>query len=188
MEYIFEKYRINGNDYLVFDVNKFQYELSPEKIRKICRHHFGVGIHGVIMGPYITEDSMHVRMFYKDGTEVERDSNALCAFGLYLKEHDYVYDNSIILNTMGGLVEIELSDVAEGSVQLYMEHNCGNAIFAGNTVALSLDENSSGLQKSKILASTVKESIGNNNGMLCITGKARQTGKIITADHFVENL
>ena len=136
MEYIFEKYRVNGKDFLVFDTVTNQYELSQEKVRRICNHHFGVGISGVIMGPYLkdTENEIEVRMFNRDGSEEEKDPDAIAAFNQSLKDHTYVSDQPYTIKTSNGSFE-----------GIEVNQECSNT-------------------------------------------QIKQTGKIITADHFIENL
>ena len=67
MEQVLEKDRVNGKDQLVFDTNKNEYALSQEKIRRICKHHFGAGVSGFIMGTHEADDEFSVRMFDHNG-------------------------------------------------------------------------------------------------------------------------
>lgn len=194
MEYIFEKYRINKNDYLVFDVERFDYELSTEKIRKICRHHFGVGVSGVIMGPYMSGDKIRMRMFRADGTEEDRNINAICAFSQFLREQGYVKENSFVLETITGDVEVEVCDVVEGGYHVYMEQKVDNSTLTDTkepVSELSEEDELKGTIHSNLLAAAVEEKVKTetyNKRMICMTGKVKQTGRIITADHFIENL
>lgn len=72
MEYIFFRYRVNGNDYLVFDTAHHKAQLAPRKIRRICHHHFGVGVVGIICGDPRHETSC---LFYNSEGEIEVNTN-----------------------------------------------------------------------------------------------------------------
>ena len=81
MEYIFFKYRLNGNDYLVFDTAYHKTQLAPRKIRRICHHHFGIGVVGIICG-----DPNHISscIFYDtEGEIVENTSDIYDIFQKY---------------------------------------------------------------------------------------------------------
>lgn len=131
MEYVFEKYRVNGKDYLMFDTNKYDYELSNDKIRRICNHHFGMGISAVILGPYFHGDGIGAKLYDKEGKEESFDTDSVAVFNQCLKDHIYIKDEEYQLVTSGGVIQVE-------------------------------DLNQDQLHKVK------------------------QTGKIITADHFIE--
>ena len=120
MEFIFEKYHGNGNDYLVFDTNKFEYELKGSQIREICDRHFGVGSDGILMGPYQREDGIYVRIFNPDGSEAEKSGNGVSIFAQFLKDHHYVTENQITIQTLGGPVEIQYTNDINGTLKVAM--------------------------------------------------------------------
>ena len=62
MEMTLSKYHSFGNDYLIYDCRKNEYELKPEDIRNICSRRFGAGGDGILAGP--------VPMFGKTGVKI----------------------------------------------------------------------------------------------------------------------
>ena len=60
----FCKYHGLGNDYLVIDPNRlsFDLKLSPKNIQLICNHHFGVGSDGIMFGPILIKNKIHVKI------------------------------------------------------------------------------------------------------------------------------
>ena len=46
-----EKYQGLGNDYLVYDPNLNQMELTPRRVQLLCNRNFGVGADGIMEGP-----------------------------------------------------------------------------------------------------------------------------------------
>lgn len=101
-----EKYHGLGNDYLVFDPNKNDLKLSPEKTRLICDRNFGVGGDGILYGPIVDSGKIAVRIFNPDGSEAEKSGNGVRIFSKYLKDFGYVTDKSFILSTKGGDVDV----------------------------------------------------------------------------------
>ena len=69
----FEKWQALGNDYIVVEREALPWELEPERIRRICEPHFGVGSDGILLlsrgrGPgHVAE----LRIFNPDGSEAE---------------------------------------------------------------------------------------------------------------------
>jgi diaminopimelate epimerase len=101
-----EKYHGLGNDYLVLDPNKNSLVLSPEKTRLICDRNFGVGGDGILYGPIFDNGKTAVRIFNPDGSEAEKSGNGVRIFSRYLKDRGYVTDDSFVLSTKGGDVDV----------------------------------------------------------------------------------
>ena len=110
----FYKYHGSGNDYLVYDCSKSSSVLSPENIRMICSTNFGLGSDGIMVGPVIKEDGIHVQIFNPDGSEAENGGNGVCIFAKYLRDAGYVTEKSLVLHTLGGPVYISYNN-EEGS-------------------------------------------------------------------------
>ncbi len=171
MEYIFEKYRVNGKDYLVYDVKHHQYELTSEKIRRICHHHFGVGVSGLIMGYCDTLTSSYVTSYDVNGNLEEQNYTAICAFAQYLKDHNYIGSERMTIHTVSETIAIDIrlmnqEDEKKGLSQITMSiQNTDLRVAAGaeNTV---------------FTPSTIS----------FLSSQIRETGKIITAEHFIQSL
>lgn len=159
MEYVFIKYRVNQKDYLVFDCKQHEYELTNEKIRRICRHHFGAGISGFIMGPYMIGDSYYVRMFAPDGAELTECKDMSSVFAMYLRDHGYMKDDMFFINTANGLLAAQIN---EKSVKV-----CPTPYLVN--------------QEAAELSATSEEDVTDYAAR-----KIKETGKIITADHFIQ--
>lgn len=109
----FYKYHALGNDYLVInsqDLNSqdLKFELTPERIQKICDRHFGIGSDGILLGTLQsdTEDfSFSLRIFNPDGSEAEKSGNGLRIFSRYLWDMGLVKNQPFSIQTMGGIVK-----------------------------------------------------------------------------------
>ena len=63
MKVVLERYHGLSNDYVVFDPNKNELELTPGNVKMICDRNAGLGADGVLEGPVIKEDGMHVKVW-----------------------------------------------------------------------------------------------------------------------------
>ena len=120
MEAHFRKYHGLGNDYLVFDPNVRDIELSPEAIRLICDRHFGIGADGILYGPLQSRGDLTVRIFNPDGSEAEKSGNGLRIFAKYLYENKYVHKKRFSIKTLGGIVEARIEDDSANLIRIKM--------------------------------------------------------------------
>jgi diaminopimelate epimerase len=102
----FEKWQSLGNDYLIFDVDSLPWELTAERIRRICDRHFGVGSDGILLlrqhheGDAVAE----LRIFNPDGSEAELSGNGARQAALYVHLHRWTDEKSFSIRTAAGPV------------------------------------------------------------------------------------
>jgi diaminopimelate epimerase len=120
MEADFIKYHGLGNDYLVIDPNVCDIELTPEVIRLICDRHFGVGSDGILYGPLKDNEVLKIRIFNPDGSEAEKSGNGLRIFAKYLVEQGYAKESKFSIETLGGLVNIEIMNPSANLIKINM--------------------------------------------------------------------
>ncbi|MDO4299386.1 MAG: diaminopimelate epimerase [Lachnospiraceae bacterium] len=106
MELTLSMYQSFGNDYLVYDCQKNDYELKPEDIRNICNRRFGAGSDGILVGPVQMFGKLGVRIYNPDGSEAAISGNGLCIFAKYLKDAGYAMKKDFTLQTQSREVEI----------------------------------------------------------------------------------
>lgn len=116
----FSKYHGSGNDYLVYDCTKNSRVLTPENIQMICSTNFGLGSDGIMVGPVIKEDGMHVQIFNPDGSEAENSGNGVCIFAKYLRDAGYVTENSFVLHTLGGPISVTYNNEEGNDITVSM--------------------------------------------------------------------
>lgn len=107
MNITLEKYHGLGNDYLIFDPNKNELELTEESVRLICNRNFGVGSDGLLVGPILGQDKLELKILNPDGSEAELSGNGVRIFGKYLKDAGYVQKNRFVVNTLSGQQTIQ---------------------------------------------------------------------------------
>ena len=106
MEMTLSMYQSFGNDYLIYDCLKNDYELKPEDIRNICNRQFGAGSDGILVGPIQMFGKMGVKIYNPDGSEAAISGNGLCIFAKYLKDAGYVMKKDFTLQTQSREVTI----------------------------------------------------------------------------------
>ena len=106
MKVVLERYHGLGNDYLVFDPNHNELELDQANVKMICDRNEGLGADGVLEGPILKEDGMHVKVWNPDGSESETSGNGVRIFAKYLKDAGYVQKKNFKLYTGNGPVEV----------------------------------------------------------------------------------
>ncbi len=102
----FEKWQALGNDYLIVERDALAWELTPERVRRLCEPHFGVGSDGILL---LSEaaDERHVaelRIFNPDGSEAELSGNGAREAVLYLRAAGWTDADTFSIITRAGEV------------------------------------------------------------------------------------
>lgn len=115
------KYHGCGNDYLVYDPQKNNIELTPEAVRMLCDRNFGIGSDGIMIGPIFHQSgNIYVKILNPDGSEAEKSGNGVRIFAKYLKDYGYVAEDKFSLATLGGDIAIEFMNEAGTTVRVDM--------------------------------------------------------------------
>lgn len=128
MNTILLKYHHLGNEYLVYDTCKNNFELDVKVIRTICNRNFGLGALGILAGPIMRGKDMCMKSYRPDGSEITVSRNAAETFMQYLKDAGYNKQRDFVLHTEEGdiLSEEVQGDVAEiGKMYLSEEYAFG---------------------------------------------------------------
>ena len=113
----FEKYQGTGNDFIIINGLESKVCDEPDLAIKVCQRHFGVGADGLIIVK--ASDIADIRMVYynADGSEAPMCGNGLRCFAKYVYDHKIIQKNAFRVETLGGMMEVELVD---GLVKLNM--------------------------------------------------------------------
>ena len=131
----FVKSHALGNDYIVVDLARLSFPLTPEAIRLICHRNFGVGSDGILgLQPSRAAD-FGLRIFNPDGSEAEKSGNGLRIFAKFLHDHGYARSSTFTVDTLGGMVRANL-DVANGSVRT-ITVDMGMATFRSDQIPVA---------------------------------------------------
>lgn len=105
MKIALERYHGLGNDYVVYDPNKNELALTAGNVKLICDRNEGLGADGILEGPLLEEDGMHVRIWNPDGSQSETSGNGIRIFARYLRDAGYVQKKSFKIFMENGPVE-----------------------------------------------------------------------------------
>ncbi len=106
MDITLERYHALGNVYVVFDPNQNELTLNPENVKLICDRNEGLGSDGILEGPIMQEDGMHVKVWNPDGSVTETSGNGVRIFAKFLKDSGYVQKKNFTMYTDNGPVEV----------------------------------------------------------------------------------
>jgi diaminopimelate epimerase len=102
----FEKWQALGNDYVIVEAEALPWELTPERIRRICAPHFGVGSDGILLlsrasdREYVAE----LRIYNPDGSEAELSGNGAREAVLYLRARGWIDADEFSILTRAGAI------------------------------------------------------------------------------------
>jgi diaminopimelate epimerase len=102
----FEKWQALGNDYAILEERELPFELTPERIRRFCAPHTGVGSDGVLLVRETDERGFvaEIRIYNPDGSEAELSGNGVREAVMYLRRSGWTEQDSFSVRTVAGEV------------------------------------------------------------------------------------
>src|SRR3712207_5524516 len=100
----FEKWQALGNDYVIVEHRDLPFELTPERVRRLCAPHTGVGSDGVLVLSEPDERGYvaRLRIFNPDGSEAELSGNGAREAILYLRRSGWTDSDTFSIQTIAG--------------------------------------------------------------------------------------
>ncbi len=100
----FEKWQALGNDYVIVAADDLPWELTPERVKRICLPHLGVGADGVLLLSRSSDPSRvaELRIFNPDGSEAELSGNGAREAVLYLRASGWTDQERFSILTKAG--------------------------------------------------------------------------------------
>jgi diaminopimelate epimerase len=102
----FEKWQALGNDYAIVEERELPFELTPERIRRFCAPHTGVGSDGILLIRETEERGFvaEIRIYNPDGSEAELSGNGVRQAVMYLRRSGWTEHDSFSVRTVAGEV------------------------------------------------------------------------------------
>jgi diaminopimelate epimerase len=102
----FEKWQALGNDYVILERERLPFELTAERVRRICQPHFGCHSDGVLLLGKPTDErfAADLRIFNPDGSEAELSGNGAREAILYMRRRAWTDEDSFSISTPAGPV------------------------------------------------------------------------------------
>ena len=107
----FEKWQALGNDYVIVEEDALPWELTTERIRRLCEPHTGIGSDGILLISEVA-DRRYVaglRIFNPDGSEAELSGNGAREAVLYLRRSGWTDDDEFAILTKAGEIRPRLT-------------------------------------------------------------------------------
>ncbi len=120
MKLAFTKMQGAGNDFVVLDCTKQEFNLSQQQLRRIADRHFGVGCDQILVveKPGDRAADFRYRIFNADGGEVEQCGNGARCFVKFVHARGLTDRREIRVETRGGTIRPRLEADGEVSVDM----------------------------------------------------------------------
>jgi diaminopimelate epimerase len=101
---VFEKWQALGNDYLILEAERLDFELTPARVRALCAGHTGVFADGILLLSPPSEPGFvaRLRIFNPDGSEAELSGNGAREAALYLRRRGWANADQFSIQTVAG--------------------------------------------------------------------------------------
>jgi diaminopimelate epimerase len=116
----FEKWQALGNDYVIVERSALPWELTPDRVRRLCEPHVGIGSDGILLlsevddGPYVAE----LRIFNPDGSEAELSGNGAREAVLYLRRSGWTDEDEFAILTQAGEIRPTITGPDSASIAM----------------------------------------------------------------------
>ncbi len=128
-----------GNDYIVLNQEKINFELTEKAIVRICDVHFGIGSDGILLKVKSEKADFGLRILNPDGSEAEKSGNGLRIFAKYLYDYDFAKEKKFTIETLGGIVTAEV--IEERNEKAYtIKVAMGKAIFESEKIPVNCEK------------------------------------------------
>jgi diaminopimelate epimerase len=128
-----------GNDYIVFDSEKIDFEINENFIKKICDVHYGVGSDGVLVKYPSDIADFKLRIFNPDGSEAEKSGNGLRIFCKFLYDYGYTDKREFTIETKGGVVKAKIEEINTFGKAKVITVDMGKAVFEAEKIPVKSD-------------------------------------------------
>ena len=102
----FAKWQALGNDYAIVEQGELPFELTPERVRRLCAPHTGIGADGIVL---LRESSdaacvAEIQIYNPDGSQAELSGNGVRQAVMYLRRSGLVDTDSFAVQTAAGVI------------------------------------------------------------------------------------
>jgi diaminopimelate epimerase len=129
-----------GNDYIVLDSDKIDFELTQNLIKKICDVHYGIGSDGILVKYNSDVADFKLRIFNPDGSEAEKSGNGLRIFCKFLYDYGYTDKEEFTVETKGGIVKAKIEEKNKFGKAKIITVDMGKAIFNAKQIPVNTDK------------------------------------------------
>jgi diaminopimelate epimerase len=116
----FEKWQALGNDYAIVERDELPWELTAERVARLCAPHFGIGSDGILLisRPDGGEAVAELRIFNPDGSEAELSGNGAREAALYLRRSGWTDADEFVIATAAGEVRPRITGPGTVAIEI----------------------------------------------------------------------
>ena len=129
----FEKWTALGNDYLIVEAAALPWAPTPERVRRLCDPHFGVGSDGLLLLAPVGDPAYvaELRIFNPDGSEAELSGNGAREAVLYLRRSGWTDARRFTILTKAGPVKPTIRSDREATLEMGRASTASDAYPSG---------------------------------------------------------
>ena len=128
-----------GNEYIVLDSKKIDFQLTKQAIIRLCNINFGIGSDGIVMLVPSTKADFGFRVYNPDGSEAEKSGNGLRILCKYLYDYGYAKSRQFSVETLTDIVYADIVEEKNGKAML-IKVDMGKAIFGSRDIPVNSDK------------------------------------------------
>lgn len=128
-----------GNEYIVLESSKIDFQLTKQAIMRLCNIHFGIGSDGIVMLVPSAKADFGFRVFNPDGSEAEKSGNGLRILCKYLYDYGLARSRHFSLETLTDIVYADIVEEEKGKAKM-IKLDMGKAIFTSRDIPVISDQ------------------------------------------------
>ncbi|MBO7125532.1 MAG: diaminopimelate epimerase [Bacteroidales bacterium] len=126
-----------GNCYIVIDSDKIDFELTDERVIRICDLHFGVGSNGILLKVPSKIADFGLKIFNTDASIAENCGNGLRIFSKFLHDYGYLTSDKFTVDILGRLIHCEILEKNAAGKAIKVRVDMGKANFVAKQVPVN---------------------------------------------------
>jgi diaminopimelate epimerase len=126
-----------GNEYIVLDQSAIDFEMTPDRIIRLCNIHVGIGSDGILLKVPTGKANFGLRILNPDGSEAEKSGNGLRIFAKYLYDYGFTEQLHFTIDTLGGVVTAHILELKQGKAFM-IRIDMGKANFMADEIPVSV--------------------------------------------------
>ena len=126
-----------GNCYIVIDSDKIDFELTDERVIRICDLHFGVGSNGILLKVPSKIADFGLKIYNTDASIAENCGNGLRIFSKFLHDYGYLTSDKFTVDILGRLIHCEILEKNVDGKAVKVRVDMGKANFVAKQVPVN---------------------------------------------------
>lgn len=126
-----------GNCYIVIDSDKIDFELTDERVIRICDLHFGVGSNGILLKVPSKIADFGLKIYNTDASIAENCGNGLRIFSKFLHDYGYLSSDKFTVDILGRLIHCEILEKNAVGKAIKVRVDMGKANFVAKQVPVN---------------------------------------------------